>query len=277
MSERISLSNQPAAPSQPGDADYAPPSELVPLPSKGKVYPQDTVFHGAEAVEIRPMTTRDEDILSSRALLKQGRAIDALIKSCLVQRAVVDPSHLLTGDRNAILVAIRITGYGSEYKPEVECPRCDEKSKPQPPFDLSQMAIKPLGADPISPGVNAFRFSLPVSRKEVVFKLLTGADERELSQILEQQKKKGGGPLGVEAVVTTRLWMQITKIGDEDDRNKLMKVIHGLPPRDSRALRKYIEEISPGIDMNQLFTCPACGESAEVDVPMTVEFFWPTD
>ncbi len=277
MSERISLTSQPAAPSQPGDADYTPPSELVPLPSNGKVYPVESVFHGIDKVEIRPMTTRDEDILSSRALLKQGRAIDALLKSCLIQRALVDPAQLLIGDRNAVLVAIRITGYGAEYKPEVECPKCDEKSRPEPAFDLSQMAIKPLGADPITPGVNAFKFSLPVSRKEVVFKLLTGADERDLSQILEQQKKKGSGPMGVEAVVTTRLWMQILKIGDEDDRNKLMKVIHGLPPRDSRALRKYIDSISPGIDMNQQYVCPACGEGSEVDVPMTVEFFWPTD
>ena len=277
MSERISLSNQPVATSQPGDADYTPPSELVPLPSKGKVYPTDSVFHGVDAVEIRPMTTRDEDILSSRALLKQGKAIDALLKSCLIQRALVDPSSLLIGDRNAVLVAIRITGYGAEYKPDVECPRCDEKSKPQPPFDLSQMVIKPLGADPIVPGVNAFKFSLPVSRKEVVFKLLTGTDERELSQTLEQQKKKGAGPMGVEAVVTTRLWMHIMKIGEEEDKNKLMKIIHGLPPRDSRALSKYIETISPGINMNQMFICPACGEGSEVDVPMTVEFFWPTE
>jgi hypothetical protein len=277
MSERISLANTPAAPAQPGDADYSPPSELVPLPSKGKVYSTDSVFHDVESVEIRPMTTRDEDILSSRALLKQGKAIDALLKSCLIQRALVDPSQLLIGDRNAVLVAVRITGYGAEYKPEVECPKCDEKSRPQPPFDLAQMSIKPLGAEPITVGVNAFKFTLPLSKRDVVFKLLTGADERELSQILEQQKKKGSGPLGVEAIVTTRLWMHIVKIGEEEDRNKLMKVIHGLSPRDSRALRKHIEEISPGIDMNQKFVCPACGEESEVDAPMSVEFFWPTE
>lgn len=278
MSEqRISLATQQTSSPQPGDNDYVPPSELVPLPSKGRTYPVESVFHGVEFVEIRPMTTRDEDILSSRALLKQGKAIDAILKSCLIQRALVEPSHLLVGDRNAILVAIRITGYGAEYKPEVECPKCEERSKPQPPFNLSQMAIKPLGAEPMSPGLNAFKYSLPVSGKEVVFKLLTGADERELSQILEQQKKKGGGPMGIEAGVTTRLWMHLLQIGNETDRNKLMKMIQGMSPRDARSLRKYISEVEPGIEMNQQFICPACGESAEVDVPMTTEFFWPSD
>lgn len=278
--ERISLSNLQANASNqpaPGDVDYSPPAALAPLPSKGLVYPLEHPFHGVDEVEIRAMTTKDEDILSSRALLKTNKAIDTLIRSCLQNRSV-DPMQLLVGDRNAILVMIRVSGYGNEYKPEVECPHCEVKGRLEPPFNLLEMNIKPLGAEPLQPGVNAFRYTLPVSKKEVAFKLLTGADERELSNILEQQRKSASRSLTVEATVTTRLWMHVLQIGAETDRNKLLRIIQNLSPRDSRALRKYIADIEPTMEMgSKTFTCPACGESAEVDVPMTVDFFWPSD
>ncbi len=109
MPEQVSLlpeSNQTQK--QPGDAGYVPPAELAPLPSRGVLYPVDSALHGLECVEIKAMTTRDEDILTSRALLKQGKAIDALLQSCLLNKSF-NSSFLLSGDRNAILVAIRIT------------------------------------------------------------------------------------------------------------------------------------------------------------------------
>lgn len=275
--QRVSLENQPL-PSQgppPQPQPYVPPTDSVTLPSRGILYPLDSPFHGIEEVDIRSMTAREEDILSSPALLKSGRAISTLLRSCLVQTAV-DPDSLLVGDRNALLVAIRITGYGRAYDPEVECPRCETRGKPEPAFDLAKMEIKRLGAQPIEAGTNAFSYRLPVSGLDVVFRLLTGADERELSNIIERQRK-ASGPLGIDPSVTSRLWMHCISIGGETDRNKLMGIIRNLSPRDSRALRKHIADIEPGIRMQQAFSCRACGEESEVDVPMTVSFFWPSD
>lgn len=252
-----------------GDIGYVPPVDAIPLPSKGIVYSVDHPLHCADRAEIRSMTAKEEDILTSSALLRQGKATTALVRSCLINKAV-DPDSLLVSDKNALLIAIRITGYGADYKVEVECPKCGEKCKHA--FDLSKLPIKPLGAEPIEVGQNAFSFVLPITCKEVIFKLPTGFDERELSQVLEKTKKTGG-----EAPVTTRLMYQVIRIGGETDKGKIAQFIRNMPARDSRSLRLYIDSISPGVEMLQTFSCSACGNEAEVDVPIGTEFFWPSE
>jgi hypothetical protein len=278
MSEKISLANAPGEPTQPpaaplpGDVGYVPPTEVVPLPSKGKLYPEDHPLYGSEMIEIRSMTAKDEDILTSRALLKQGKAISTLLRSCIADKRI-DPDTMVAGDRNAALIAIRITGYGPSYSMKVECPACAEACEHE--FDLSSLPIQPLGAEPVAPGKNAFAFVLPVCKKNVVFKLLTGADERDVTAILEKNRK-ASGPGGVDPVVTTKLVAQVISIGGESDRSRLSTIVRNLPARDARDLRAYIEKISPKVEMVQHFECPSCGESSEVDVPISTEFFWPS-
>jgi len=264
--ERISLSDTQ---SHPADSDYTPPVAAVPLPSQGKVYASSTTLANKETIEIRAMTAKDEDILTSKALLKSGKVLDVLLKSCIVDRSI-NVDQMLVGDRNAALVAIRITGYGQGYEVEVPCPKCEARVRNE--FDLARLPVKQLGASPIAPNVNEFSFTLPVSKKEVVFRLLSGADEQELSQYIERMKKSSGG---IDSLVTTRLLMQIVSLGGERDRAKLPNLVRNMPARDSRDLRSYIEKISPGVDMKQTFICSSCSEESEVEVPMGVEFFWP--
>jgi len=264
--EKVMLSNQQPTPGDPG---YTPPAAAVPLPSQGKVYPQTSTLFGKELVEIKAMTAKEEDILTSRGLLKAGKALDALLRSCILDRSI-DVDSMLVGDRNAALIAIRITGYGQEYKVQVECPKCDNKSDHE--FDLAALPVKRLGIEPRAQGVNEFSFQLPVSRKEVVFKLLTGVDERDLSANLDKSRKISNG---LESLITTRLLTQIISVGGESDKQKLSQIVRNLPARDSRDLRAFIEKISPGVEMKQLFKCPSCSEESEVDVPMGIEFFWP--
>lgn len=266
--EKVSLSNQVPQP-QPGEQLYTPPTATVPLPSQGKVYAQNSALYAKEILEIRAMTARDEDILTSRALLKSGRAIDTLLKSCIHDKNI-DVDSMLSGDRNAALVAIRITGYGQGYNISVTCPKCEEKFEHE--FDLSKLEIKQLQVEPRAPGVNEFTFTLPVSRKTVIFKLPTGADERDLSLTIDRMRKASGG---LESLVTTRLLSQIVSIDDEQDKSKLAQFIRNMPARDSRDLRSYMDKISPGINMKQLVVCESCNEESEVDVPMGTEFFWP--
>lgn len=263
--EKVSLSNR----NQPGEEGYTPPAAAVPLPSKGKVYPEGSPLADAEILEVKAMTAKEEDILTSSALLKQGKALDMLLKSCILDRRI-DVDQMLSGDRNAALIAIRITGYGQGYSVKVECPQCGEKSDHE--FDLAKLPVKPLGADPVQPHSNLFSFTLPISQKTVQFRLMTGADEREMSTVLERQRKLGNG---LDQLVTTRLTHQIVSLGAETDRTKISRIVPTLPARDSRELRNYMDRVASGVDMRQEFSCPRCGEATEVDVPMGTEFFWP--
>jgi hypothetical protein len=246
------------------------PLELVPLPSSGKVYPAGSSLHNMDAVEIRPMTAREEDILTSRALLKKGTVVTELIRSCLVDRSI-NPNELLGGDRNALMVAIRITGYGPEYKAEVECGECSTKSPHD--FNLAELPIRRLELEPVVPGANVFQFQLPYSKKLVKFRFLTGRDEEEISATNEKQKKLG---LSTESSVTTNLSYAIVSVDGVEDRAKIVNFIKHMPARDSLALRNYIRDNEPGVLMKQDTTCPACGHVAEVNMPLGVSFLWPS-
>ena len=246
------------------------PHELVPLPSSGKVYPPGTSLHGVDAIEIRPMTAREEDILTSRALLKKGTVISELIKSCVVDRSV-NPNDLLGGDRNALMVAIRITGYGPEYKSEVECGECGVKTGHD--FNLGELPIRRLELEPAVPGANLFEFQLPYSKKNVKFRFLTGRDEEEIMLLSEKQKKLG---LSNDSSVTTNLMHAIVAIDGIEDRMKITNFIKHMPARDSLALRNYIRDNEPGVIMKQDTTCPSCGNTAEVNMPLGVNFLWPS-
>ena len=245
------------------------PQELVPLPSCGKVYPVESTLCNVEAVEIRAMTAREEDILTSRALLKKGTVITELIKSCLIDKSI-PVNHLLSGDRNALMVAIRITGYGPEYNAEVECAECGVKSPHA--FDLGSLPLKRLDIEPVAPGSNLFEFMLPYSKKNVRFKFLTGKDEEEINVTSEKQKKMG---LSSESNITTSLLYAITSVDGIEDRGKIANFVKMMPARDSLALREYIRDSEPGIQMRQETSCPACGYLAEVNMPIGVTFLWP--
>lgn len=246
------------------------PHELVPLPSLGKTYPVESQLHGAELVEIRAMTAREEDILTSRALIKKGTVISELIKSCLVDRTI-NPLDLLSGDRNALMVAIRVTGYGPSYDVEMECNECNVKSPRS--FDLAQLPIKRMEIEPVVPATNLFEFKLPYSGKTVRFKFMTGRDEEDMVATGEKQKKLG---LGAESTVTTSLLYSVVSVDGVEDRAKIANFVKMIPARDSLALRNYIRDNEPGITMRQETTCEACGHSEEVAMPLGVTFLWPS-
>ena len=165
--DRAKMTGMPVRNTMKDDFGLEIPTELVPLPSCGKVYPETSSLHNKEAIEIRPMTAREEDILTSRALIKKGTVITELIKSCLVDKTI-DPDNLVSGDRNAIMTSLRITGYGNDYSVEIDCPACDERSKQV--FDLSALPIRRLSENPVVLGENSFEFKLPYTGKTIKYK-----------------------------------------------------------------------------------------------------------
>jgi len=251
------------------DFGFEIPTETVPIPSMGLAYTADSPMHGQEVVQIRAMTAREEDILTSKALIKKGTVITHLLKSCIVDEGF-DPDQLLSGDRNAIMVALRITGYGSEYSAEVDCPACGERSKQS--FNLAELPIKRMGIAPVSPGVNLFETTLPMTKKPVRFRFLTGENEQEIS-ILQERKKKTGQI--TDNLITTRLQFSLVAVDGITDKNKIGFFIRNMPARDSLYLRRFIDENEPGIEMSSWMDCPACLEHSEVRMPLGASFFWP--
>ena len=244
-------------------------AENVPLPSRGVIYPMEGPLYNKDTLEIRPMTAREEDILTSRAYIKSGTVLTKLLSSCLTDKSI-NPDDLISGDRNALLVSLRITGYGADYDVEVECPECGVKSKQS--FDLSRIGIKRLDVEPSREGSNEFEVVLPVTKKSVKVKFLTGHDEREMMITSERRKKSG---MKVESLITDRLIKSIISVENITDKNKIGFFVKNLPARDSLALRKFLDKNEPGVIMKDWMTCPSCHEQSEVALPMGASFFWP--
>lgn len=252
------------------DFGYEVPVESVPLPSGGIIYPEGSPLFNSETLEIKAMTAKEEDILTSKALIKKGTVISELLSSCIVDKNI-DVNQMITGDRNAIMTAIRITGYGSNYNCEVDCPLCGEKNKQD--FNLADLPIRRLNVQPAVSGANIFTFTLPMSKKTVHFKFLTGADETEITQEIDRRKKKLQSDS--DNLVTIRLQHSVLAVDDVKDRSKIVQFIRNMPAGDSRALRKFMDDNEPGIEMKSWMTCSSCSEQSEVRLPMGVSFFWP--
>jgi hypothetical protein len=245
------------------------PVESVPLPSMGIIYSRESNLFNRKTLDIKPMTAREEDILTSRAYIKNGTVLTELMKSCLVDKSI-NPDDLISGDRNAILISLRITGYGSGYEADVDCALCGFTNKSK--FDLSNLKIKRLEIEPIEEGQNLFQVQLPVTKKNVKVKFLTGHDEKEMSIIAERKKKSG---INSATSITDRLCRSITEIDGITDKNKIRIFVNNMPVRDSLSLRRFLDNNEPGIDMSVWLNCNSCHEESEVNLPMGPSFFWP--
>ncbi len=154
------------------------PIENVPLPSQGLIYSPDTKLFNAEMLKIKSMTAREEDILSSPAYIKDGIAVQKVIESCLIDKGI-NVQDMILGDRNALMISIRITGYGSSYDVLHNCRNCSANNEVH--VGLDELEINRMKIQPVSQGKNLFEFKLPVTGKTIQFKFLTGHDDKEQS------------------------------------------------------------------------------------------------
>ena len=251
--------------------DFSSPTELVDLPSKGRFYPEGHPLHNAETIEIKYMTAKDEDILTSPSLLKKGIAIDRFLQNVILDKRI-RVSSLLSGDKNAILVSSRINGFGAEYTTKVTCPNCTTVSENK--FDLAEVMAYHGDSfeshDIVPTDHGTFIVKLPRTKFEVEVRLLTSKDENELAAKMKANKKRGH----YETNLTDQLRKIIISVNGVDDLQTLSNVVNNLPAFDSRYLRAAYLKVVPGLDMTQHFACPACSFEKEVDIPLTVDFFW---
>jgi len=249
---------------------YQFPSEEIDLPSKGQFYSKDNPLSSGK-VDIKYMTAKEEDILTSQNLIRKGLVIDRLLAS-VIATPNVKMSDMIIGDKNAVMVAARVLGYGSKYKIKVNCPSCTEENEDE--IDLATVEPKDFGLD--GKTVADMSFKLPASKRKVTYKLLTHADEITITQELVSLKKMAKGRDAVEPEITTRLRYVITSIDNEENRQEIQNFVDKeFLSIDSRAFRDHLIEMVPDVDLSFNFTCEACGHFERSGIPLTAEFFWP--
>ena len=251
------------------------PTEFVALPSEGRFYKEGHPLHKEEAVEIRYMTAKEEDLLSSQSLLEKGIVMDRLIQSLLVDTRIKS-RDLLVCDRNAILVAARISGYGPDYSGRITCRECGNLETYK--YDLAEVPTKAIASAAALKkknikylGTDLFQVTIPDSSTEVVVRLLNGHHERLLTELSEKRRKKKLG----DRLVTDQLKMMIVSVMGVGEREVLDNYVHSLPLRDSRFLRNIYETINPSVELRKEVVCSECGHNDDVMFPFTTEFFWP--
>jgi len=251
---------------------WSVPTEFVELPSEGVFYHPEHPLHNQKTVEIRFMTAKEEDILTSRSLLKEGVALDRMLQNILIDKSI-DVNSLLVGDKNALLVAARRTGYGPEYSTSVTCPACLTQTEytfdiSEPPFNNYAKNAEEMGII-IENGVAII--DLPMSNVRLGCRFLTGADETKLAKEMDRKVKRK-----MDSSTTTDAFRSfIVSVNGDDNLFTVETFIHAMPARDARHLRTIYNKVVPNIDLSQDFSCTQCGHEAEMEVPLGVDFFWP--
>ena len=248
------------------------PTEFVELPSGGKFYPEGHPLCGQDSIEIKQMTAKEEDMLTSRTLLRKGIAIDRVLESLIVDKRV-DPNSLLVGDRNALIVATRVSGYGSEYETKVTCPACGTTQEYS--FDLQEAVIY-RGEDlstisATNNGDGTYEVELPRSKLVVTFKLLTGNDEKRLLNGIEHDRKRKVQ----ERNVTRQITNIVVAVNGDSSADAINYLVANIPSMDSRHLRLAYRLATPNVDLTQAFECSECQHEQDMEVPLTADFFWP--
>ncbi len=234
------------------------PTEEVELPSKGLIYPKDHPLSKGK-VEIKYMTAKEEDILSNQAYIQKGVVLDKLLDSVIVSKDI-DHRDLIIGDKNAVLIATRILGYGKDYK--------FSRDGKELSVDLNDFENVDFDEERIVDNKNEFSFNLPFSGTDITYKLLTGRDEKKIDAEIKgiQRINKDANP-----ELSTRLKFMIQSVNGDVDKKTIRDFVDNyLLARDSRALRDEIRYTQPDVDLRHTLES---GE--EVTVPIGLNFFWP--
>jgi len=241
------------------------PTEVVELPSKGLIYPKDNPLSSGK-VEMKYMTAKEEDILTNQNYISKGVVLDKLIESLLISKVNID--DIVIGDKNALLIACRVLGYGKDYT--FRAYNSDTKQIEDFTVDLTTLDDKNL--DPknlIEEGVNNFNFELPHSKTPITFKILTHGDEKKIEREIQGLQK-----INKENVpeISTRLKYTITSVDGDTEKKTIREFVDKyMLAKDSRALRVEIARVSPDVNLKYV------GEGAEegINIPVNLSFFWP--
>ncbi len=246
---------------------FTVPTEMIDLPSKGLIYPKESPLSSG-AVEMKYMTAKEEDILTNVNLLRQGLAIEKMLKSLI--KSPINYEDLTIGDRNGLLIAARILAYGKEYSFKYPNPNTGEEEVIE--ADLQNLKYKDLDWSLFN-NKNEFDFVLPYTKNTVTFKVLTVGDDRKIDEEIKGLKKTVGQDAGG---ITTRLKHQILSVNGDYSSKTVREFIDSgaLLSRDAIELRKHMDKVNPDVDMSIPITFKD-GTDSVISLPMTAEFFFP--
>lgn len=250
---------------------YGFPTEVLSLPSQGLLYPEDSPLRSG-TIDVKYMTAKEEDILTSTNLIQQGKVIERLLES-VVANSKIKLDDMLVGDKNALMLGTRILGYGSEYKVIINDPETNQDVERV--VDLTTLQHKELDEKLFESGENKFEFELPNSKRKVEFKLLTGHDEKIIDKQLDDLQKVEE-LTGVSSELTTRIKHQLISVDGNTEQAFIDNFVDNeFLALDTRAYRKYLVSMTPDVNMVFNYTTQRTKKVIEVDVPLGTEFFWP--
>jgi hypothetical protein len=258
--------------------DYKFPTEIIELPSRGLLYSKDNPLSSGK-VEMKYMTAKEEDILTTQSYIKDGSVLDRLFQSLIVSNGEGQPIKyvdLVTGDKNAIMVAARVLGYGKDYEVEIEDPFSGKKQKDV--IDLTQFENKEYdGSAQVELHKNEFEFTLPRSGRKITFMAMTESKERKVKhQIEELARANRKLKDDTSRELTTRLKNMILSVDGETEQKVINHFVDNeLFAVDSKAFRAYINEVVPDVDLMYEFVSEETGGRREMVLPMDTSFFWP--
>jgi len=239
------------------------PTEEVTLPSKGLLYPQDNPL-ARGVLEMKYMTAKEEDILTNESYINKGTVIDKLLQALIV--TPINYDDLVVGDKNAVMVAARVLGYGKDYVFELDGEEFT--------VDLTEVKDKELNEEHLlEKGKNEFEFTLPTINKTVTFKILTHGDNKKIDNEVKGLKKINKND---SSEYSTRLKHIILSVDGDYERKTVRQFVDTqLLARDARALREYIKEVQPDVDLTFDLETQAGDVKGDVKIPIGIKFFWP--
>lgn len=248
------------------------PSEVVDLPSKGWFYSPNSPLSSGK-IDIKYMTAKEEDILTSQNLIKKGVVLDKLLEQLIVTPNV-KLDDILVGDKNAIFIASRILAYGKDYKIKFKDPSTGDDVEDT--IDLTKLDPREIDFEQHTRGENIFEYTLPHSERTLHWKLLTHADEQAIDAEIKGMKKFTKNK-NESSEVTTRLKYVIQALDGNEDRSKIKSFVDKeLLARDSLAFREHIKENTPDLDMTFNFESEDTGYTERMTIPLGVDFFYPS-
>ena len=264
------LPPQPQAQNNPFGLSFVVSTETVKLPSMGRFYPESSQLYGVTELEIKHLTAKEEDILSNEENIASGQVFDMLLSNILIDKSI-NPADLLEGDKTALLIAARITGYGSKYVASGECPSCKKINNFT--FDLEKCLEIPEYVLPegVREEDGIFRFNIDMNNLEFGVKVMDGQDRDYLSEQKnrrEELKINGSETIDFLNMVV----VEVNRITDRASLNQLFEV---LPIADVRKIKTIYSKITPSVDFVQEVECSGCGHVSERQVPFSLGFFWP--
>lgn len=241
-------------------------TEVVDLPSKGVFYPEGSPLRSG-TIDVYLMTAKHEDILTSTNLIQKGIVLDKLMDA-LIATPNVKSSDLLIGDLNAVMVASRILGYGKDYTIKSVCPKCG--ATVEQTVDLSKLETE---NEPTPTSANQFTITLPVSKTEIVLRLLTRNDELEIEKESKALKKVNADE--IESDATTRLRAMIVSVNGDSSKSTIWNFVENMLVRDARFVREQYRKFVPDVNFNVKLECDCSDNPVSMRLPIGVDFFWP--